>query len=59
MRPGCTAASGATEKRLIYLDRSDHLVALDRDRDRVIAETLAFLAQAEPTDPSVADGQPG
>ncbi len=34
---------GATEKKLLVMDRSDHLLALDRDRDRVIAETLAFL----------------
>lgn len=31
------------DKRLVYMEHSDHLLALDRDRDRVIAETLAFL----------------
>ena len=36
-------ALGATRKRLIMLDRSDHLLAFDRDRDRVRSETLAFL----------------
>ena len=36
---------GATEKKLLIMDRSDHLLALDRDRERVIAETLAFLQE--------------
>jgi carboxylesterase len=31
------------DKRLVFMEHSDHLVALDHDRDRVIAETLAFL----------------
>ncbi len=34
---------GSADKRLIYLDRSEHLVALDCQRDRTISETLAFL----------------
>ncbi len=37
---------GATEKKLLLMDRSDHLLALDRDHERVIAETLAFLTRA-------------
>lgn len=34
---------GAAEKTLISLPRSDHLVALDRDRDQAIRETVAFV----------------
>ncbi|WP_165250126.1 alpha/beta hydrolase [Paludisphaera soli] len=34
---------GSRAKRLVMLPRSDHLAALDRDRDRLIAETSAFL----------------
>ncbi len=34
---------GASEKALISLPHSDHLVALDRERDRVIQATLEFL----------------
>ncbi len=34
---------GASEKVLISLPQSDHLVALDRERDRVIQATLDFL----------------
>jgi carboxylesterase len=34
---------GASEKALISLPQSDHLVALDRERDRVIQATLDFL----------------
>jgi carboxylesterase len=34
---------GATEKQLVAMDRSDHLLALDLDRERVIAEAVAFL----------------
>ncbi|MGO9465715.1 MAG: alpha/beta hydrolase [Isosphaeraceae bacterium] len=34
---------GSAHKRLVYLDQSDHLVALDCQRDRAISETLAFL----------------
>ncbi len=37
------ARLGSTEKRLILMDRSDHLLALDHDRERVISETLEFL----------------
>jgi carboxylesterase len=40
---------GSPEKRLIYLEGSDHLVALDRERDRVLAETLAFLKKESPS----------
>jgi carboxylesterase len=34
---------GSTDKTLVTLDGSDHLVALDRDRDRVIALTRDFV----------------
>jgi len=34
---------GATTKTLVSLPRSDHLVALDRDRHRAIAATLQFV----------------
>jgi carboxylesterase len=34
---------GSTEKTIATLPRSDHLVALDRDRDEVIALTKAFI----------------
>jgi carboxylesterase len=34
---------GSRAKRLVMLPRSDHLAAFDRDRDRLIAEALAFL----------------
>ncbi len=34
---------GSRPKRLVMLPNSDHLAALDRDRDRLIAEALAFL----------------
>ena len=33
---------GSTEKRLVTLPRSDHLLALDLERDRVVAEAIAF-----------------
>ena len=33
---------GSTEKRLLIMDRSDHLLALDRDRKAVITKTLDF-----------------
>lgn len=33
----------SVQKELVMLPRSDHLVALDRDRDEVIRRTLAFL----------------
>ena len=39
---------GATEKKLLIMKRSDHLLALDRDREQVIAETLAFLIRDGP-----------
>ena len=31
------------DKRLVFMEHSDHLLALDRERDGVIGETLAFL----------------
>jgi carboxylesterase len=34
---------GSTEKSLVMLPRSDHLVALDRERERAIALSLDFL----------------
>ena len=34
---------GASEKSLVVLPRSDHLVSLDSERDRVIALTREFL----------------
>jgi carboxylesterase len=34
---------GATEKTIIMLPHSDHLVALDRERDRVVALTRDFV----------------
>ncbi len=34
---------GSTDKTLVTLDRSDHLVALDRERDRVIALVRDFV----------------
>ena len=36
---------GAQEKALINLPRSDHLIALDRDRDLAIGATLRILAR--------------
>jgi carboxylesterase len=39
---------GSADKRLLWFDRSDHLLALDRERDRVIAEALAFALGVEP-----------
>jgi len=37
---------GSTDKRLVLLDQSEHLLALDCQRDRLIRETLAFLVGA-------------
>jgi carboxylesterase len=37
---------GSSEKALINLLESDHLVALDRDRDRAIQAVLEFLSEA-------------
>jgi carboxylesterase len=37
---------GSVDKRLIYLDQSEHLLALDSERERVINETKAFLLGA-------------
>jgi carboxylesterase len=34
---------GSIEKTLLRLERSDHLIALDRERTRAIDETLQFL----------------
>ena len=34
---------GSTEKSLVVLPHSDHLVALDRERDRVIAISRSFV----------------
>ncbi|WP_337173397.1 alpha/beta fold hydrolase [Paludisphaera sp.] len=39
---------GSRDKRLVILDRCDHLAAHDHDRDRLVAEVLAFLGGAEP-----------
>jgi carboxylesterase len=39
---------GASEKKLHMLDRSDHLVALDREREKVIQATLEFLLADDP-----------
>jgi carboxylesterase len=44
---------GATAKALVSLPRSDHLVALDRDRQSAIAATLEFVRDG--TLPSVPD----
>jgi carboxylesterase len=38
---------GSRRKRLVTLDRSDHLAPHDHDRDRLAAEVLAFLNEAE------------
>jgi esterase/lipase len=38
---------GSTEKTLIHLAHSDHLVALDRDREQATGETLKFLRRLE------------
>jgi carboxylesterase len=39
---------GSTDKTIVTLPRSDHLLALDHDRDRVIALSTAFLTGREP-----------
>lgn len=39
---------GSSEKELVILPRSDHLLAYDRDRDEVIGRTLAFLRGRDP-----------
>lgn len=41
---------GSTEKRLVILPRSDHLLALDLERDRVVAETIAFALGRAPVE---------
>lgn len=38
---------GSHRKRLVTLDRSDHLAPHDLDRDQLIAEALAFLDEPE------------
>ena len=46
---------GSTEKRLVVLDDSYHVVTVDRERERVLAEVTAFvdrLASAEASDTS-------
>ena len=46
----CLLASrtlASTEKGIISLPRTDHLVALDRERDQVIAATTAFVLGKE------------
>jgi carboxylesterase len=35
----------SADKQLIYLEESEHLVALDSERDRAISETMKFLAR--------------
>ena len=34
---------GATRKALVLLDRSDHLLAFDRDREEVVRRTREFV----------------
>ncbi len=34
---------GSIEKKLVYLEQSEHLIALDIERDSAIRETMAFL----------------
>jgi carboxylesterase len=41
---------GASEKSLVVLPRSDHLVSLDRERDRVITLTRDFVLKAQTPD---------
>jgi carboxylesterase len=36
---------GSAAKRLVYLPESEHLVALDTERDKTIRETMAFLLE--------------
>jgi carboxylesterase len=38
---------GSSQKTLVHLSHSDHLVALDRERDQAIGETLKFLHRLE------------
>ena len=38
---------GSKRKTLLWLPRSDHLLALDHDRDQVIAETVKFVLDRE------------
>ena len=38
---------GSARKELVYLSRSSHLLTLDHDRDRVIAESVAFALGRE------------
>jgi carboxylesterase len=39
---------GSTHKELIICTKSDHLVALDHDRDEVLARTMEFLLKPLP-----------
>jgi carboxylesterase len=39
---------GSTRKEILRLPRSDHLVALDRDRETAIAAAVGFLLDEEP-----------
>jgi carboxylesterase len=48
---------GAREKSIISLQRTDHLIALDRERERAIQETLRFLRTAEGST-AISDGPP-
>lgn len=38
---------GSARKELLWFDRSDHLLTLDRERDRVNASLLAFLLERD------------
>ena len=38
---------GASEKSLVVLPRSDHLVSLDRERERVITLTRDFVCDRD------------
>jgi carboxylesterase len=45
---------GSTEKKLLYFRRSDHLLALDFERDRVVAASVSFAldrGESEEFDP--------
>jgi carboxylesterase len=51
-----TLGTAESDKRLVFMEHSDHLLALDRERDRVIAETLAFLHGSAGAAPQHAPG---
>jgi carboxylesterase len=42
------ARLGSSEKRMVELERCFHVITVDCERDRVIAEVAAFLADAAP-----------